>query len=266
MTRDDDGDGVLMAVEAGAATITLNRPTAMNAFDLAMAGALAEAVERCRFDESVRVVLLTGAGSAFCAGGDMRAAAAHIQDGGDPSQFFRDLTGPFHRLVSDLHHMDKAVIAAVNGVAAGAGMSLVAVCDYRIAAASARFKQAYTSMGLAPDGGWTVTVPAVVGTTRATEMLLVDRMVHAQEALAMGLVHEVVPDDRLVARAAALAASLAAGPIDAFAAAKRLMNARLAPDFQAQLERERQAIAARGGSEEFQRRLQRFIGGAHQAG
>ncbi len=257
MTAPDDS-GVRLEVSGNRATVVLNRPSALNALDARCAHALATAVARCREDDAVGVVILRGAGRAFCAGGDMKAAAAHLAAGGDPRQFFLDLTVPLHRAVTDLRAMAKPVIAAIGGVAAGAGMSLALACDYRIGGTQARFKQAYTSMGLAPDGGWTAIVPFIVGSARTQTLLLLDPVVEAPEALEIGFIHEVVDDP--LERAAELAGQLVTHTAGAFGAAKQLLNAALAPALEAQLERERQAIAAQGASEEFSQRLQHFVG------
>jgi len=250
---------VLLNVEDGVATITLNRPEVLNALDLPMAEALVRAVQACVEDDGVRTVILTGAGRGFCAGGDMKAAWEHIQAGGDPGHFFRDLTVPLHRAITDIRLMEKPVIAAINGAAGGAGMSLAAACDLRLAAEGAKFKQAYTSIGLVPDGGWTAIVPQIIGAARAVELLLLDPALDARQALALGLVHEVIPDDRLAERAREVATRLAHGPTTAFGGAKALVNAALFPLLEVQLERERQRIIAQGGTTDFLEGLSAFV-------
>jgi 2-(1,2-epoxy-1,2-dihydrophenyl)acetyl-CoA isomerase len=154
--------------------------------------------------------------------------------------------------------MEKPVIASVNGAAGGAGMSLAAACDIRIAAESARFKQAYTSIGLVPDGGWTVFVPQIIGTAKAMELLLLDPMIDAKEALSLGLVHEVVPNGKLHERVKEIATRLAQGPATALGGAKALLNAAQFPTLETQLERERQRLIAQGGTRDFLERLSAF--------
>mgnify|MGYP005851184509 CR=1 FL=1 len=232
-----DGN-VLLEAKDGVATVTLNRPAVFNALNQEMAEALVRAIEACGEDGNTRAVILTGAGRGFCAGGDMKAAWAHIQAGGDPGHFFRDLTVPLHRVISDLRLMEKPVIAAIE---------------------SARFKQAYTSIGLVPDGGWTAIVPQIIGPAKAAELLLLDPLLDAQQALAMGLVHEVVSDDQLAEHVQAVASGLAQGRASAFGAAKALLNAALFPHLEVQLERERQRIIAQGGTAAFRERLGAFI-------
>jgi 2-(1,2-epoxy-1,2-dihydrophenyl)acetyl-CoA isomerase len=255
---DADQSGVHLEVASGIATLTLDRPSSRNAFDLDMAGAIAVAIEHCRFDDAVRVMVLTGAGDAFCAGGDMKAAAAYVAEGGEPRQFFLDLTVSLHRAVVALRGMPKPAIAAVNGIAAGAGMSLAMACDYRVGSKRARFKQAYTSMGLTPDGAWTMTVPLTVGAGRAMMFLLVDPVIDSDEAFAVGLLHEVVSDRDLLSRANEFGAQFLEGSMSAFATSKQLVNEALLPDLEAQLERERQAIATQGAGADFYKRLQPF--------
>jgi len=252
-------NSVLLDIDAGVATITLNRPAVLNALDFGMADALARAVQRCMEEPRVRVVILTGAGRGFCAGGDMKAAWEHIQAGGDPRHFFRDLTVRLHRVISDMRLMEKPIIAAVNGAAGGAGMSLTAASDLRLAAESARFRQAYTSIGLVPDGGWTAIVPQLIGPSKAAEMLMLDPLVTAREAAAMGLIHEVVPDDALPSRAAGLAARLATGPATAFGGAKALVNRALFPQLEGHLEQERQRIIAQAATADFREGLAAFL-------
>ncbi len=250
---------VLLDMQDGVATITLNRPEVLNALDLPMAEALVRAIQVCMDDDGIRAVLMTGAGRGFCAGGDMKAAWEHIQAGGDPHHFFRDLTVPIHRAITDMRLMEKPIIAAINGAAGGAGVSLAAACDLRLAAEGAKFKQAYTSIGLVPDGGWTAIVPPIIGPAKAAELLLLDPVLDARQALALGLVHEVVPDGRLAGRAREVATRLAQGPTTAFGGAKALVNASLFPLLEIQLERERQRIIAQGGTQDFLEGLSAFV-------
>lgn len=241
------------------ATITLNRPEVLNALDQPMAEALVEAIQRCIDDENIRAVILTGAGRGFCAGGDMKAAWEHIRAGGDARYFFRDLTVPLHRAITDMRLMEKPIVAAINGATGGAGVSLAAACDLRIAAEGAKFKQAYTSIGLVPDGGWTAIVPQIIGPAKAAELLLLDPVLDARQAFDLGLVHEVVPNDKLAERSKEVAIALAQGPTTAFGGAKALLNAALFPMLEVQLERERQCIIGQGGTEDFLEGLSAFV-------
>jgi len=249
---------VRVDVSDAVATITLNRPEVLNAINPPLIQALVGAVQACMSDDKIRAVIITGAGRGFCAGGDMKAVWEHIQAGKDPRHFFRDLTVLLHRAVTDIRLMEKPVMASVNGPAGGAGMSLAAACDLRLATESAKFKQAYTSMGLVPDGGWTVFVPQIIGTAKAMELLLLDPVLDAKEALSLGLVHEVVPDDKLHERTVELSTQLAQGPITALGGAKALLNAAQFPMLETQLERERQRLIAQGGTKDFLERLSAF--------
>ena len=250
---------VLLSTIDGVATIILNRPDVLNALNLSASEALAKAIQSCKEDNSVRAVLLTGAGRGFCAGGDMKAAWEHHQAGGDVRHFFCDLTVPLHRAVTDIRLMEKPVIAAINGAAGGGGMSLAMACDFRLAAENARLKQAYTSIGLVPDLGWTAIVPQIIGGARTMELLLTDPVLDAKQALALGLVHEIVPDDRLLERARAVSTQLAHGPTTAFGGAKALVNATLFPMLETQLERERQRLVTQAGTEDFLEGLSAFM-------
>jgi 2-(1,2-epoxy-1,2-dihydrophenyl)acetyl-CoA isomerase len=243
----------------GVTTIILNRPEVLNALNLSTSEELAKAIQSCKDDDNVRAVLLTGAGRAFCAGGDMKAAWGHHQEGGNLSYFFRDLTAALHRAITDIRLMEKPVIAAINGAAGGGGMSLAMACDYRIAAENVKLKQAYTSIGLVPDLGWTVIVPQMIGGARTMGLLLTDPVLDAKQALALGLVHEVVPDDKLPDRARALSTQLAHGPTTAFGGAKTLVNATLFPAFETQLERERQRLIAQASTQDFLEGLSAFM-------
>lgn len=253
------GAAVPVSVDQKVATITLNRPEVLNALDATMARELVRAVETCAADEAVRAVILTGAGRGFCAGGDMKAAWEHVRGGGDPRTFFAELTMLLHRAIVDLRLMEKPVIAAINGSTGGAGMSLAGACDLRLAAEGAKFRQAYTSIGLVPDGGWTVIVAQILGYARASELVLLDPVFDAPKAYEWGFVHEVVPADALAGRARDLARQLASGATSAYGGAKALLNAAFLPALETQLERERQRIMTQGASQEFLDRLVAFV-------
>jgi 2-(1,2-epoxy-1,2-dihydrophenyl)acetyl-CoA isomerase len=253
------GETVVATRDGAVATITLNRPDVLNATDGELAVSLAAAVRETADDAAVRVVVLTGAGKGFCAGGDMKAAWEVVASGGDPRRFFGEVTAHLHEAVLGIRRAGQPFIAAINGAIGGIGLSLAAACDLRIIAASAKLKVAYPTVGLVPDGGWTATVASLVGLGRASELLLLDPLFDAERALAIGLVHEVVPDAELPARVSEVAARLAGGAGDAIAAAKALLNASLLPDLEAQLERERQGIIERCASDEFRERLGAFL-------
>ncbi len=207
--------------ENGVARITLNRPQAANTIDAEMAVDLHRAAIRCSEDPAIRAVILTGMGPAFCAGGDLKSFAA--QDEHLPFHL-KELLVHLHGAISQFARMRAPILAAVNGVAAGGGMSLACACDLAIAAESARFTMAYTRAGLAPDGSSSYFLPRLVGLRRALDLTLTNRILTAAEALDWGLVTRVVPDAELPDAADALAATLAAGAPRALAAAKRLVR------------------------------------------
>lgn len=204
-----DAPSVLVDVRDGAARLTLNRPAAANAINLDLAAALAAATGRVRADPSVRVVFLTGSGSRFCAGGDVRG---FVGVGAQLGDYLGELLGVLHPAIADLAAIEVPVVAAVQGSAAGAGISLLAAADLVVAAAGTRFVLAYTSLGLVPDGGSTWTLPRLVGPRRALDLALTNRTLDAAEALAWGLVTRVVPDEELIDHSERLVAELVGGP------------------------------------------------------
>lgn len=228
-------------VEGAVATITLNRPDAANGMNLAVMQALAEAAVRCDETAGVRAVVITGAGRFFSAGGDVKGFAAA---GDDVGALIKEMTMYFHAAVSRFARMDAPVVAAVNGMAAGAGLSLVAACDLAISARSAVFLSAYTAAGLSPDGSSTYFLPRLVGMRRAAELMLTNRRLSADEALEWGLVNEVVADGDLRDRVAALAGSLSVGPTRAHGAVKGLLHASATSSLETQMELEARSIAA----------------------
>jgi 2-(1,2-epoxy-1,2-dihydrophenyl)acetyl-CoA isomerase len=232
-------------------TITLNRPDVLNALNGATHRALAAALKEAR-DGEVRAVVLTGAGRGFCVGQD-------LQEFGEMPNIADGLRERYHPNVLAIRGLEKPVIAAVNGPAAGAGMSLACVCDIRIAGASAVFIPAFVGIGLVPDSGGTFFVTRILGYARAFEWLCSGRRLTAAEAHAWGLVSEVVDDDALPARAAELAAELAALPTRAIGMTKRLLDRASSSSLEDQLEREAQLQAAATRSEDFREGVAAFL-------
>jgi 2-(1,2-epoxy-1,2-dihydrophenyl)acetyl-CoA isomerase len=233
-------------------TITLNRPEVLNAFNGPLHEALAAALKEARSEE-VRAVVITGAGRGFCVGQDLTEFREAPDDIGDR------LRGGYHPNVRAIRALEKPVLAAVNGAAAGAGLSLACACDIRIAAESALFIPAFISIGLVPDSGGTFFVHRLLGYARAFEWLTSGRRLPASEALAWGLVSEVVEDDRLPARAAELAAELAAMPTLAVGMTKRLLDHAETASLEEQLEREAQLQTAATRSEDFREGVAAFL-------
>lgn len=239
---------ILVQRDAAVAIVTLNRPHVYNAFTLAAIKELRARLEELVADTDVRALVLTGAGKAFCSGGDVAEMDANLQRA---EEHFLDLTAVHHAVVRLLVEGPKPVVCAVNGVAAGGGFGLALCGDLRIAGESARWKPAYFKLGVAPDGGSTWLLPRLVGFTIAQELIFHDRVVRADEALRLGLVHEVVPDAQLMERALAEARVLAEGPSFALKAAKLLMAATTSNDLGAQLAMERHWNSKSGATPEF---------------
>lgn len=213
---------ILFETRDRVAIITLNRPEKLNAFAGTMREELAEALERAEGPE-VGAVVLTGAGRAFCAGGDVEAMAA-MQAARD-LEGFTALLDAGRRIVTRIGSMPAPVIAMINGVAAGAGCNLALACDYRIASTEARLGETFVRIGLHPDWGGTWFLPRLVGPGRAMEILVSGRLVPAEEALAIGMIDRLVAPERLEEEALALARALAAGPPDAIRDIKRAVRA-----------------------------------------
>ena len=237
------------------AVVTLDRPDVYNAFTLAMVRELRARLDELTADASVGAIVLTGAGKAFCSGGDVAEMFDNLHRA---EQHFLDLTADHHAVVTLLVAGPKPVVCALNGVAAGGGFGLALCGDIRLASTAARFKPAYFKLGVAPDGGSTWLLPRLVGFTRAQRILLDDRMMSAEEACELGLVHEVVPPDRLHERAMAEAKRLASGPSFALAAMKRLMADTTSNDLAKQLALERRLNSQSGGTPEFREGAKAF--------
>ncbi|MEO8083452.1 MAG: enoyl-CoA hydratase-related protein [Ardenticatenales bacterium] len=225
---------IVLRVDAGVATLTLNRPDKLNAFTDPMLHALLKALRSCERDAAVRAIVLTGAGRAFSAGQDL----GDVQERGHGLSFRAHLEATYNRIIRAMRQIEKPVIAAVNGVAAGAGASIAFACDIRLAAESAKFATAFGLVGLVPDSGATWFLPRFLGYARAFELYATGGRLTAAEALAFGVVNHVVPDDLLLERTHELAAKLAAGPTKAFGLTKRAMNRALSASLDSTLDYE----------------------------
>jgi 2-(1,2-epoxy-1,2-dihydrophenyl)acetyl-CoA isomerase len=258
MTDDGAPSAVDYTVDGGIATLTLNRPAAMNSLDTATKEQLLTAVQRAAHDPAVRCVVVTGAGRAFCVGQDLHEHASNLAE--QPlEEVWSTVDRHYSPIALALATMPKPVVAAVNGVAAGAGLAVAAACDWRVAAESATFTTAFTGIGLSCDTGTSWTLPRLVGYGKAMELLLWPRSVPAAEALEIGLVNWVFPDDRLVEEVTDIATRLAAGPTMAFAAVKSAVQYAAAHPLDEALRFEAQLMAATGGSEDHRDAVQSFM-------
>src|SRR5262245_11008061 len=241
-------DSIVYEVKDAIATITLNRPDAYNALNLSLARDLFQATLEADEDRAVRCIVYTGAGRAFCAGGDVKDFAD------SPARIgilVKELTTYLHGAVSRLARSQKPVIMAVNGVAAGGGMSFALSGDLVVAAESARFTMAYSRIAASPDGSSSYFLPRLIGIRRALELHYTNRVLSAREAMEWGLVNRVHADAEFPAAVAALARELAEGPTLAFGRAKALFHQSTQESLETQMELEAQAIAQSGHTADF---------------
>lgn len=230
---------ILLEIRDRVGTITLNRPDKLNAFAGTMREELIDVLQQAAGDDDVRAIIITGAGRGFCAGGDV-PNMVRLRSEGDLDGF-NTLLGAGAVIVGTIREMEKPVLAAVNGVAAGAGCNLALACDFRLASRSAKFGQTFSRIGLAPDWGGTWLLPRLVGTARAFELMVSGRMMDADEALQQGLVQRVLADEDLQDAARALAQEMAAAPPLAVAAIKRLLQSSDSASLRDQLSAEQRA-------------------------
>ena len=248
---------LLVAVEDGVAILTLNRPERLNAFTAALHEALASALDRSAGNDTIRALLITGAGRGFCAGQDLSERKP------TPGEARRDLGQGLERyynpLIQRLRNLEKPVVAAVNGVAAGAGAGLALACDIVIAARSASFIEAFSRIGLVPDAGNTWFLPRLAGSARAMAMALTGDAVPAERAAEWGLIWRAVPDDALMTEARDLAARLARGPTRALGLTKRALNRSTTNDLDTQLDLERDLQREAGLGEDYREGVAAFL-------
>ena len=246
MTEPTGYTTIIFFEDSGIANVTLNRPAVLNAVNEEMGIELLDALKRVEHDPRIRCVTVTGSGRAFCAGEDIQALRVQYEKSEDPRLGERLVT-KYNPIVTKICEIEKPFIAAVNGVAAGAGASLAYACDLRIASTNASFVQAFVRVGLAPDSGSSLFLPRLVGVGKAMEMSLLGEPIAAEEALRLGLVSKVVPVEQLSSETRQMAIKLANGPSIALALTKRALNKTSLGELAGALEYEShlQAIAGR---------------------
>ncbi len=227
--------------DGGIVEVLLNRPEAFNAFNLDMIELLEKCLISLAMDDSVSVLVISGEGKAFCAGGDLRWALNFPRG---PAVAFHELAARYHQAILEIVRMRKPVVAGVNGVAAGGGFSLALACDFRVMAQSAQLRQGYTSNGLCIDGGGTFTLPRLVGLARALEIVAFDKPISSDQALAWGLVTKVVEDGSVREEAWKMARELAEGSLHSFGWCKQLLIDSFHTPFESHIERERQGLSS----------------------
>ncbi|HPF90273.1 MAG TPA: 2-(1,2-epoxy-1,2-dihydrophenyl)acetyl-CoA isomerase PaaG [Flavobacteriales bacterium] len=244
---------ILFSVTDDVATITLNRPDKLNSFDREMSLEVIDALDACLLDKEVRAVLLTGEGRAFSAGQDLAEAIA-------PDTRIEDiLTTQYNPIVRRIRKLPKPVVAAVNGVAAGAGANIAYACDLTLAAESANFIQSFINIGLIPDSGGTYTLPRLVGMQRAFGQMILAPKVSAKEAEAVGMIWKAVPDADLMNEATTLAKKLATMPTKAIALTKEALNRAQHTSLDTQLDHENELQSIAGRSHDYNEGVKAFL-------
>ncbi|MDQ6917044.1 MAG: enoyl-CoA hydratase [Pseudomonadota bacterium] len=251
---------LLLDRDGAIATLTLNRPASLNALDPEMIEALIEHSAALAADDSVRCVVLRGAGRHFMAGGDIRSFNDKLNNAPDERRHeFTRMVEHMHVAIENLQRMPHPVLASVHGAVAGFGLSLMCACDLAIAADSSYFTSAYRHLGLTPDGGASYTLPRLVGLKKAMEIVLLGERFDASEALRLGLVNRVVGESELQTVTHSVAMALATGPALALRNGKRLINGSLSQSLSAQLLAEAQSFGACAASDDFAEGVRAFL-------
>ena len=250
-------DVLLLDLAESVATVSLNRPEAMNALDTELKTALRDALAGLAEDSAVRAVVLTGVGRAFCVGQDLAQHAHNLA--ADPDAVWSTVPDHYTPIATLLATMPKPVVAAVNGAAAGAGAAFSFACDFRVAAETAKFTMAFSAVGLSADSGSSWSLPRLVGMAKAKELLLLGPTLSAGQALQLGLVTEVVPADAVVDRAREMAVRLAAGPTVAFGAIRRSLAFSAGHGLDESLAVEQQMMELTGSTEDHRGAVASFL-------
>jgi 2-(1,2-epoxy-1,2-dihydrophenyl)acetyl-CoA isomerase len=250
---------ILSSIDDGVGTISLNRPDALNAFNLALARQFLATLDGFNRDDGVRAVVIRGAGRVFSAGGDIREMLSCVGGGEDRAAYFRAPLSAFGEIVLALRRTPKPVLAAVHGAVAGVAFNVMLACDLKLAAEKTRFAQAFIKLGLSPDGGGTWFLPRLVGYARACELTLLPTELDTATALAWGLINWVVPEEDFAARVRETARRLASGPAAGMARAKALLNSAYEHDLASQIEAERLAQVENAASQDFEEGITAFV-------
>lgn len=247
---------LIVAKKDNICTITLNRPESLNAMNTMLLQELENCLEECSMDKDIYVVILTGAGKAFCSGGDLDSFDGHPEG---TAYALHEGTKYLNLVIIELRRMPQPVIASINGPVGGAGFSLMASCDFRIASNKAKFGQGYTRVGLVPDGAWTLTIPLLIGWGRASELLFTNPTLTAEDAMKWGLLNRIVPPEELADATWKLAQELARGPRLAFSIVKRNLTRGLLSTLEIQLEEDRRGIIMAAGSDDGKEGIKAFL-------
>ena len=247
---------IILEAEDRIARVILNKPRNYNAFDLEMITDFANIIISLAVNKSVNGIIITGAGRAFCAGGDLNWAQ-NFKEG--PSVAFHELSSRFHQSILEIRRMNKPVIAAINGIAAGGGFSLSLACDFRVMAKSATLRQGFTSNGLSIDGGGTFSLPRMVGLSRALEIAAFDKPIFSEQALSWGLITRVAEDGKAVEEAEKMAGEILQGSLFSFGWSKQLLTDSFHSSLETQLQRERKGLASCAAHSDGREGLRAFI-------
>jgi 2-(1,2-epoxy-1,2-dihydrophenyl)acetyl-CoA isomerase len=252
-----DFEDILLEKDGGIALLVLNRPDRLNSFTTKMYRELSNRMNQIKKDDEIKVVIITGAGKGFCAGSDVSdRLASRVGKIGEENRF--ETLRPTGAVALDIADLDKPIIAAINGVAVGAGLSLALLSDIRLASDKARFGAVWINMGFIPDLGATYYLPRIVGMEKALELMLSGEVINAEEALRIGLVSRIVPHERLMTDAKELATKIAAGPSVAVELTKRGLRRALSNDLKTQLDYESYAQNLCRKTEDHKEAVQAF--------
>lgn len=249
-------DLVVVTTQHGIASVRLNDPSSMNALSVPMANRLCDELTELGDSPDVRVLVLTGTGRGFCAGGDVQS---FYDNRDDPDEVMAQILDGLHGAIEVLINLPFPTIAAINGVVAGAGMGVALATDLAVAVDSALFTMAYTGIGVSPDGSSTFSLPRLVGTRMAMDMILTNRRILASDAVELGLINQAVPEEAFDITVTALATRLASGPTQAYVRARKLVRASLGNDPVGQMELEAASIMAAGRTKDFYEGVSAFI-------